>query len=457
MNYRALVLCLAVFLPATAAPQITLDVHDAPLPDVIALLGAQSRTNIVTDESVKADRITLHLSGVTFEGALSVIVRSHGLQVRRVGDTLIVGADDAMNRRYDPGDTALGAQTAVLTLTRAKPDELAKELVDALPAGTVIVPDQRTGSVIVSGDRDTVTRARALVVALDAPSAGINQERTVMYALHYLRADDAIKQLKVLHPDGVFAVDDLHNAIAASGGAALHASVQGFVLSADRPGPQVLFEVKVADVTPESRDADVGLEWGGLNLQAQPSLGSGAYAFTGGSVPVNVTLNALITEGRAEILATPKILTLNNREADLLIGETYPIVFSTSVLGGQNVQFVDIGVKLRLTPTIGPDGVVTAELHPEYSELLGTTTTGYPIVANRKIDSTLRVADAQTIVLGGLMLDNDTDTVSRIPGLSAIPVIGKLFSNHQSHHERSEIVFLITPHVIFPGQTPPPK
>jgi general secretion pathway protein D len=130
-------------------------------------------------------------------------------------------------------------------------------------------------------------------------------------------------------------------------------------------------------------------------------------------------------------------------------------VFNTSVLGGQNVQFVDIGVKLRLTPTIAPDGVVTAELHPEYSELEGMTTSGYPIIANRKIDSTLRVADGQTIVLGGLMRDVDTETISKVPGLGDIPVLGAFFKNKQAHHERDEIVFLITPHVIFPDQTPP--
>jgi type II secretory pathway component GspD/PulD (secretin) len=128
------------------------------------------------------------------------------------------------------------------------------------------------------------------------------------------------------------------------------------------------------------------------------------------------------------------------------------VIYNTSVLGGQNVQFVDIGVKLRLTPTIGPDGTVTADLHPEYSELLGLTTTGYPIIANRKIDSTLRVADSQTIVLGGLLRDVDNQTLERVPGLSSIPILGEFFKNRITHHERDEIVFLITPHVIYPEQ-----
>ena len=202
-------------------------------------------------------------------------------------------------------------------------------------------------------------------------------------------------------------------------------------------------------MTPQNDDTNFGLEWGGTDLQGHPTQGSTTYAFTGGALPINVRLNAMITEGRAQILATPKLVTINNKEADLLIGQTYPVIYNTSVLGGQNVQFVDIGVKLRLTPTIGADGVVTADLHPEYSELLGLTTTGYPIIANRKIDSTLRVADSQTIVLGGLLRDVDNQTLERVPGLSSIPILGEFFKNRITHRERDEIVFLITPHVIY--------
>jgi type IV pilus assembly protein PilQ len=454
----ALALLLCSSTAGAQSARISIDVHDADISDVIALLASESGTNVVTDASLKPQRVTLHLRSVTFDDALSVIVNSHGLQVRREGASLIVGEAEAMNRRYNGANTSLGAQTAVLPLVRANPDDVAKEITDALPQGTVIVADRRTSSVLVTGDADTVLRARTLIGALDSPaSAAGNGAQTKTYSLHFLRVDDAVKQLKVLDPDGVFAIDEAHNAVVASGGTTLQESVAGYIAAADRASPQVLFEVKVADVTPQDDDSNFGLEWGGVNLQGQPAVGSAGYAFTTGAIPVNVTLNALITQGRAEILATPKILTLNNTEADLLIGETYPVVFSTSVLGGQNVQFVDIGVKLRLTPTIGPDGVVTAELHPEYSELLGTTSTGYPIVANRKIDSTLRVADSQTIVLGGLMLSNDTETITKVPGLAQIPIIGKVFQNKQAHHERGEIVFLITPHVIFPGQAGPSR
>lgn len=447
-------LCMAVLCAGTAfaqQPLITIDVHEADISDVIALLAAESGKNIVADGSIKPEHVTLHLHDVTFEDALGVLVSSHGLQVRRQGNVLIVGAADSMNRRYDGANSSMGAQTIVLPLQHAKPDDVAKEITDALPPGTVIVPDKRTSSVVVTGDHDTIARARSLVGALDSPSFGSGSGTlTHSYHLRYLKADDVVKQLKIVAPDGIFVVDSDQNAVLVSGNDELQSTAQGLIHSVDQPSPQVMFEVKVADVTPINDNSNFGLEFGGMDLQGNPTQGATTYAFKGGSIPVNVRLNAMISQGRAQILATPKLVTLNNKEADLLIGQTYPIVYNTSVLGGQNVQFVDIGVKLRLTPTIGPDGVVTAELHPEYSELLGFTGTGYPIIANRKIDSTLRVSDNETIVLGGLMRDVSNQTIDRIPGLSDIPILGAFFKNKQAHHERDEIVFMITPHVIFP-------
>jgi type II secretory pathway component GspD/PulD (secretin) len=369
---------------ATASPNLlSIDVRDVDISQVIALLAAESGVNVVTDGSVKPERLTIHLHGVTFEDALAAIAGTHALQVRREGDILVVGAAAAMNRR---------GESVVLPLQHAQPEQIAKEIAVALPEGTVIVPDKRTSSVVVAGDAGTTVRARRLVEALDAaPSADGTLATTRSYRLRFSRPDDIVAKLKAVVAEGAFLADEEQNAVLVTGQETVQKSARGLIASVDRASPQVMFEVKVADVTPINDASNVGLEFGGLDLQGQPLPGAVAYAFTNGTIPVNVRLNALVSTGRASILATPKLVTINNKEADLTIGETYPIVYSTSVLGGQNVQYVDIGVHLRLTPTIGTDGSVTAELHPEYSELVGFTPSGYPIVANRKIDSTLRV------------------------------------------------------------------
>jgi type II secretory pathway component GspD/PulD (secretin) len=108
---------------------------------------------------------------------------------------------------------------------------------------------------------------------------------------------------------------------------------------------------------------------------------------------------------------------------------------------------VDVGVKLRLTPTIGADNTVTAEFHPEYSQITGFND-AFPIIANRKVDSTLRVRDGETIILGGLFSDVDSETVTKFPLLGDLPGLGAFFRNKQRTHNKDEVVFFITPHVL---------
>jgi type II secretory pathway component GspD/PulD (secretin) len=360
-----------------------------------------------------------------------------------------------MNRRYGEGNDARSARTIVFTLAHANPDDVAKELAGGLPDGTVIVPDKRTGSIILTGSTDTIARARILTTALDAPEYSANSGSLAhVYQLRYLKPSELAASLKSVLPDGSYVADDAQNAIVVSGNEEVQHTAAQFLHSMDVPSPQVLFAVRVADLEPVNEQSDVGIEFGGYDLSGQPISGAATYAFARDSVAVNARLNALVSQGHAQILATPKLVTLNNKEADLLIGQTYPVVYYDARLGGQQVEFVDIGVKLRLTPTIGADGSVTAEMHPEYSAIQGFVG-GYPVIANRKVDSTLRVKSDQTIVLGGLLRDIDSQTVTKIPFLADIPVFGKIFQNRQRTRTRDEVVFLITPHVIFPN-TPLP-
>lgn len=443
-----------LIVPARAAGSISIDVSDADLSSVLSMLAQDASVNLVADASLKPERVSLHLHGVSFDEALNVLVEAHGLQVRREGNVLIVGSALAMNRRYADRTDPLGAQTAVLALRYGDPDEVVKELTGGLPEDTVLVADKRTESVIVTGNATTVARARQLVSALDAPASPAGASATRAYPLRYTRPTILAASLKGVLPDGSYVADDGQNAIVVTGSPRVQRTASGLIAALDAASPQVLFEVRVIDAEPLNEQSDVGFEFGGYDLAGAPIAGAATYAFARNSLAINARLNAMVSQGHAQILATPRLLTINNKEADLLIGQTYPVVSYDSALGIQQVQFVDVGVKLRLTPTIGSNGSVTAEMHPEYSEIIGFSG-GYPVVANRKLDSTLRVASDQTIVLGGLIRETRSESVTKVPGLGDIPILGKLFQNRQRTHQRDEVIFLITPHVILPNQAPP--
>jgi type II secretory pathway component GspD/PulD (secretin) len=431
---------------AASMPGITLDVHGADIHDVVALLAMQSGTNIITDASIGKFPVTLRLENVSFERALSVLAHAYDLQVRHDGNILMLGASSAMNKKYGDDRDALASHTEILDLENAQPSEVAKALKEAIPPDTVLVADQRGGRLIVTGNASALARVRKLVRAIDAPrSDRAGAHGAVAIRLRYARAQEAAKQLHGVIPESTYVADDAQNAIILTGGGDTVSTARSFLRAIDVERQQVSFEVRVVDIS-LTKNSNVGVLFGSPSV----GVGSAVTSFANSSVAINATLNGLIEDGRAKTLARPHVVTQNNSEASLLVGESYPIVTLTSngSTSNQDVQYVDIGVKLKITPTIGGDGTIVADLNPEYSELLSVTSNGYPVIGTRKLNATVRVKNNQTIVLGGLLQDTDSETVTKVPLLGSVPVFGEIFRNRIHHHVRDEIVFLITPHVL---------
>jgi type II secretory pathway component GspD/PulD (secretin) len=192
--------------------------------------------------------------------------------------------------------------------------------------------------------------------------------------------------------------------------------------------------------------------FGGVDENGNELAGSGSTVttFLRNSLQINATINALVTKGEAQILARPSLSSLNNVPASLLVGEQYPIVYFDARTGTQQVQFVNVGVNLNVTPTIGTDGIITTDLETDYSQVTGTIS-NFPVITTRKAQSTLRVRDGETIVIAGLFSDVDSRTLTKVPFLGDIPFIGEIFRNRARNRSRDEVVFLITPHLVVDG------
>jgi type II secretory pathway component GspD/PulD (secretin) len=332
-------------------------------------------------------------------------------------------------------DGSVKPQRVTLRLKDVTFDEALAALLTAYGLQT-----HRDGRIVFVGDAAAMNRR----FPGEAAAGGALASESI--PLRHLRASDAVKSLRAVIPDGTLLAEDRRNAVVVSGSADVHATVRALLHELDAPGRQVMIEVRVADVQPVNDTTNVGVQFGGTGY-GTGALGQFPYALTKGSVVVNAQIDALVQRGRASILAQPRIATLNNREASLLIGEQYPVVTVNQQTGFPSVQTIDVGVRLRLTPTIGADGSITAEFHPEYSQIIGFNN-NFPIVANRKVDATLRVRDGETIVLGGLFQDVDSETITKFPVLGDLPVLGAFFRNRQTTHNKDEVVFFITPHVI---------
>jgi general secretion pathway protein D len=265
----------------------------------------------------------------------------------------------------------------------------------------------------------------------------------------------------------VFVVADQDtNALLVTTASKYERQVRAIIDDLDRPVPQVLIKVLVAEVTHDN-STDLGVDFSVLNTR--PS-GNGQIAGTnfgnaavkGGLVVsvietnVTATLHALAEENKLDVLSRPYLLASDNQLANILIGQSVPFITNTRITeSGQqinDIQYRDIGLSLNVTPHINPDGVVILDVTPEISQLTSQTvpissTTNAPVIAKRSAESRIGVKDGQTIVIGGLMEDRKTSNVQKVPLLGDIPGLGWLFNRTQVKKTKTELLIFLTPHV----------
>jgi len=205
-----------------------------------------------------------------------------------------------------------------------------------------------------------------------------------------------------------------------------------------------------SSVTPGSSGASSGSTGttSGGNVTTRP-LGFGAFSRAPWQFMAN--LNANITEGSAKLLANPSITTQNDQDASIFIGDTlrFQSLAQSSATAGNayTVVEVPVGIILLVHPRINDDGNVTLRVHPVVSSLTGITN-GLPQTSSREAETQVRVKDGDTLVIGGLIQDNDIKALSKVPFLGDLPLLGYLFRSYSRQHNKSEIMVVLTIHVL---------
>jgi general secretion pathway protein D len=234
---------------------------------------------------------------------------------------------------------------------------------------------------------------------------------------------------------------------------------------------QVLIEASLAEVTLND-ELRFGLQWAyqsgsGPVILSEATNGAIASKFPGlsylytGSRNIQAVLNSLESMTDVNVISSPKLLVLNNHEAQLQVGDQVPIATQSAVSAiGDNspivnsVELRDTGVILRVTPRVNKNGLVLLDIAQEVSDVVPTTTSSIdsPTIQQRKFSSSVAVHDGETIALGGLIRDSRSKSRSGLPLLSRIPVVGALFGSVDRTRTRTELIVLLTPRVIRSGK-----
>jgi general secretion pathway protein D len=252
--------------------------------------------------------------------------------------------------------------------------------------------------------------------------------------------------------------------------------VKAVIDELDRPVQQVLIKALIASVTHDNSD-DLGLDFSVLNLRPSgngqslvSNLGNAAQNVTNGGLAVSVleknlsaTFHALATQGKIDVLSRPYILASDNQEAIITVGQEVPFITNsqTTDLGNiiNTIQYQTLGIILDVTPHLNPDGLVILDVSPQISSLSDGSVeiqSGVfsPEFNNTSASSRVGIRDGDTIVIGGLMQDQLTQTITKIPILGDIPYVGPIiFGQTNTQKTKEELLIFLTPHVApVPGK-----
>lgn len=365
------------------------------------------------------------------------------------------------------------------------------------------VADERSNSVLIGGSQGTRLALRAVIANLDTPQADRSGNIHVVY-LRYANAEDLKAVLEgVLNslqkvpaaqgetdPSGGLSsvqADPGTNALIVSASPSLWASVESVVKQLDIPRAQLLVEAVVVEVS-SSLARELGVQWrasadydnnrgviGGtsfddtragadrVNLNPFGGLGDGlnlgfldgTRSVLGANVTMGVLLKALEADSGTNVLSTPSLVTLDNQEAEIIVGQNVPFItgsYSTPAnvdnAPFQTIQREDIGLKLKVKPQINQDGTVRLQIEQEVSSI-SDATVGSDIITNKRaITTTAVVQDQQLVVLGGLMDRSLRSTDSQVPVLGSIPLVGRLFQYRSTSGGKTNLMVFIRPRVL---------
>ncbi|MDD5482554.1 MAG: type II secretion system secretin GspD [Kiritimatiellae bacterium] len=368
-----------------------------------------------------------------------------------------------------------------------------------VPGDAIIVAAPHSNSLILVGTPAQLADIKRIIASMDVePKSGHGHLKAIH--LKYLAADEAAKSLTALLARGVDKPQNQTIAIEASlanNALMIDAAPQDFEMvkqlidELDNPPQQVLVEVMIAELT-LAKGKELGAEFmaagtpsegstialGGMNPTESDSdlmsrvmsgvvpkgltfgIAKGSYVDADGNVvariPALLNIVALKSKGKMKILSNLPLWTQNNQQATVTIGKNIPVLKST-VAGGsgtsrdyiENIERLDVGIKLTVTPHVNPNNEILMKLNPSIEAVIEQTTDGKaftPTIAKREVTTAITVPDGDTVIISGLIREDNIASETKIPILGSIPLLGYLFRYTKEEIERTNLLIFVTPH-----------
>ena len=435
-----------------AEASVTMNIVDSEVREVLTSLASIGGVNIVADDSVNG-KITVQLAGVSFQEALDIITKTKGLQYQTIGNTIIVGTKNNMSAGF--------GQLHVFHLKFANPDDVVNAAKLALGLG---------GST-ESSSTENSTQTTTTSNTNNTNSTTSNNDGTTTAEI-----------------SGNLTVDKATNSLLFYGTASEAQKIRVVLDQIDIPYEQVSLEAQVMSIN-KTDSKNLGIEWEwskapqsyeeytpekitidattGRITSIEPAEITRASSFnkgtTGGIISFGrspdglpyefyyaAKINALINNGKANILSKPKITTINGKEATINIGGEVPIptITVSDNTTTTTYEYKETGIILKYTPRVNDDGYITAKIHTEVSTPTYDADAKAYRFNKRSADTQVRLKDGETMVIGGLIGSDESKVMSKIPFLGDLPILGRFFSNVNNSKNESEVIIFVTARIV---------
>ena len=434
--------------------RLTLNFQDIDVRSVLQLLADTSGQNIVVSDSVSGN-LTLRLQNVPWDQALDIVLRTKGLDKRRQDNVIIIGPTEELAAREKAELAARKdllelspVRTEFMQVNYAKVSDLAKLIKSSgakesmLSARGTLSIDERTNTLLVQDTGDRLADIRRMVQTLDVPVKQVLIEARIVIVNDDFERDLGVRagftSVRTNGNNGLFAVTGSGSGASAGTDTIVNSGIKNLTASGSP------FPVTVPTVDNRYQ----------VNLPVANPAGRLAMSLLGSNYIVDLELSAAQNEGRGEIVSAPRVITANQKEANIAQGVEIPYQESASS-GATTVQFKKAVLSLKVTPLITPDSRVILDLNiskDSVGQLVPTANGGsVPSIDTRQIITQVLVNDGQTVVLGGILETTKTDSSSKVPLLGDIPVLGHLFKTTTNINKKTELLIFITPKILREG------
>ena len=421
--------------------EVTLDFESADIRDVIRLMAETSNINIIFGPEVNGT-ISVHLKKVPFDEAFTTIMNLKGLVAAQLGANILrVTTPDLLQRERQKAIMF----TKSIPVNYLKADEMQKHLQAVMVStgrrGTITVVSE-TNSLVITDTEEGLGQAERLIAQLDKrPKQVMIEARIVEINLN--NGFDIGVQWEFTDANTKLNGDKFNRSfIGSNAGASArqHVTPNAAALA----NPQTL-------VDSAGNFGPGGFNQAGTGVSLPAPVNAGiTFGFVDNNTFLTASLAALINQSKAKILSAPKVVTINGESAK--IEAVQDIRFRTSTVSNgvvsSDFKTVSAGIILNVTPTINAEDRITLRIAPESSFPTQESTEAGPIIRTRTAQTTVVIKDGDTLVIGGLIDDQDTKGIQKVPILGDIPILGVFFRSETSKKVRNELLVFVTPRIV---------